>query len=241
MAFLYDHDASGQSPVVEESRIYGSDGSTATVAGQAMQKGTTPGTDAGSAVPLSGTGQDFLGVAEAAHSSFGAVSTGTLFNEANYVLLTTNFDAYYKGFYDRDSAIAVTSSSTTTVTITSWEDNIDGSTAYNITDNEIAFAVASASGSFTTATTTGWTSADSVIKILPENHLFGVIDTLANSLNTTAAVGTLEIRVKANYVVINGHTERLDFSKHDNTTYDEHPEFYSTILFRDHINLQEIS
>lgn len=223
-------------PILIPTRMYGSDGSTATQPGAAYAKGGTPGTHLGAAVVMnSSTVADFMGVAEEAVTSFGTVAAGSIMTESNFIPLIINRDAYYRAYYDRDSAISVTSTSTDTLTITSLEDNIDGATFYNTTDKQTAFVKASASGSCTTYYNTGWTSADSVIKILPENHLLGVLDTNGDTLNTTAAVGTQTIRVLSNFIQFHGHAERLSFGLHEQQTYSEHPEFFSKIQFRDHI------
>lgn len=137
--------------------------------------------------------------------------------------------------YDQTDTMAVASTSTTTVTVTSLEDNIDESWLYAVSGTgagKLAFVTASASGSCTTKTATGWDSTTVLIKILRFAHTLVKINAAADKIGTDAAAGSWKVFVLENWVdsPTTGKVQ-LDPTKHDNLTL-TNPRFYSKLAVR---------
>ena len=137
--------------------------------------------------------------------------------------------------YDQSTTATVDSTSTTTVTIGSLEDAID--TSYLVkTDGagtcHTAYLTASASGSATSKSSTGWVSGDTVIKVLRLGHQVGTLNTAANKMASAAAAGTWTIFVMENWFEATGYPlQPLDPTKHDDLSLTK-ARFYAKILVR---------
>jgi len=130
-------------------------------------------------------------------------------------------------------AIAVASTSTTTVTVTSLEDDIDGGWLLG-SDGQLQYIVAAASGSCTSKTATGWTSATTIQKITPLFHATTTLSSDSTQLNQAAAAGTGKARVIQNYIKANGIAfQALDPTKHSGLTLIS-PQAFSDVIFTDH-------
>lgn len=129
--------------------------------------------------------------------------------------------------YDLDDTMAVASASTTTITITSLENNIDTGFLYVVGGTgvgQIEFIATSASGScvLPTAFATQVDSTSTVIKILPLYHdvLKWDIATATDftKIGTDAAVGTGRALILDRRIVRNGLDEHLDPHIHGGLT-----------------------
>lgn len=130
-------------------------------------------------------------------------------------------------------AIAVAGVSSATVTITSLEDDIDGGWLLG-SDGQLQYLVASASGSCTTKSASGWTTSITVQKITPLFHATTTLSTDSTKLNQAAAAGTGKARIIQNYIKANGVPfQKLDPTKHSGLTLTS-PVVYSDVLFTDH-------
>ena len=105
--------------------------------------------------------------------------------------------------------LAVTSATSTVITISSLEDNIDGCWIYVVSGvgiGQLEYVVASASGSCTvkSAMTTTLTSASKIIILKPLFHKLHVMTSDCTKLSTTAAAGTLPWINLKNEIKYNG-------------------------------------
>lgn len=122
--------------------------------------------------------------------------------------------------YDLTSMITCTQAvSTTTITVTSLEDNIDQAFLYVAEGTGIGqtnFLTASASGSATLKAAFG-TSLDTTskfIKILPRFHQLGSLNTAGTKIASQAAAGAVTFCVIDTYITRNGREEQLNPTKH---------------------------
>lgn len=122
--------------------------------------------------------------------------------------------------YDLTDTMAVASNSSTTLTITSLEDNIDTSWVYAVSGTgagELSYLASSASGSATQKTAMGWSSDTTCIKILRLFHQLAKINSTSDKIGTDAAAGSWTCVILQNYLSCLGRpSEVLDPTKHDN-------------------------
>lgn len=188
--------------------------------------GATADTDLGLAIPATGPFVNAVGWLRGQHlTANDSVVAGTTWTMVEIEL--TGYDKLSEAEYDQSttSLVSVASSSGTTVTITSLEDNIDTSWLYAVSGTgagKLAFLTASASGSCTTKTATGWDSTTKVIKI----HRFGALlldmltgATLAPKIKSAAAAPTGTVVVLETYFEDASHgRQQLNPTLHDNLT-----------------------
>lgn len=140
--------------------------------------------------------------------------------------------------YDQSDTMAVASTSGTTVTISSLEDNINGSFLYAVAGTgagKLAFVQDSAAGSCVSKTATGWDSTTTVIKILRFGHGLAKLNSAATKIGTDAAAGSWTIAVLETYIEAVGiPLQLIDPSKHDNLTL-TNARFYAKVAVRDTI------
>lgn len=153
--------------------------------------------------------EDSLGILQASSAdAYASKENAKLYNMAsavpsrgtgagnNFLPAIVNPDATYFAFYDQTTAISVTTASTsTTVTITSLEDDIDGAWLYTTEGTDSAatykgllrYLTASASGSCTIDSAATIDTSTDVIKILPLGHRTTELNTASTGLMTSAA------------------------------------------------------
>jgi hypothetical protein len=228
---IFAYDLTGAEPIIRDYPIYG--GAADILEGAVVIRGATPGTDGSQLITGAATAcADVVGVLNELHDY--SVSGDSAIAGTTWVLrkVIINPFAVYRAEYST-GAIAVASTSTTTVTVSSLEDNIDGGWLLG-DDGLLEFLTASAAGSCTSKTASGWTSANTLQKILPLFHQLGVIATGGANLNHAAAAGTATISVLENWIQAKGiPRQRLDPTKHSGLTLTS-AKIYSDIVFRNH-------
>lgn len=225
----------GGQTVLKKIPIYGA--GTSIVEGAIVMRGATPGTNQGFGIVAASGLAGVLGLltTKDTNTVAGADSKqdGTAYTKYQVII---NPDAVYRADYvaPATAAIAVASTSTTTVTITSLEDDIDGGWLYG-SDYQLQYLTASASGSATSKTATGWTSATKVAKIYPQFHKLINLNTAADSLSGAAAAGTGKASVIENYIRdVSIPTQALDPTKHSGVTFTSTTTIMADIIFKDH-------
>lgn len=231
MKFAYD--LTGAEPIIREYPVYGA--GVDIVRGAVVMRGATGETDLGLVVVGAGGLADVVGVLEELHDfsvSADALQAGTVYSAA-YRKICINPFGVWRAEYDSTDTAAVASTSGTTVTITSLEDNIDGGWLLG-DDGLLQWIVTSASGSCVTKAATGWTSANTVVKILPLFHQLIKINTAADEIGTDAAAGAGRACIQQSWIKARGVPfQRLDPVKHAGTTFTS-PVIYSDINFLNH-------
>lgn len=220
---------SGNEPVRIEVPVYATGSTIAD--GALIMLGATADTDLGLAIIGASAGTDSLGILKGTCTvAESAAVAGTAWN---YKTVELN-DVYeiMEVEYDQADTMAVASTSTTTVTVTSLEDNIDGSWLYSTVTKTLFFVTASASGSCTTKTASGWTSADTLIKILRFGHPLAKLNTAATKIGTDAAAGSWTVTILENWFEdVDRGPVRLDPTKHNGITLTS-PRFWSKLIAR---------
>lgn len=224
--------ASGRDPVIVKVPLLAT---TSLNQGAVVMPGVTADTDLGTIILGTGAIADSIGTLRNKYTYSSTNTTnllGTQWVEVDVEL----FDQYdiVEAEYDQTDTMAVASTSGTTVTVTSLEDNIDLSWLYAVSGTgagKLAFLTASASGSATSKTATGWDSTTTLIKILRVAHPLVKINSAGDKIGTDAAAGSWTVFVLENWVDYNGKKERLDPTKHDNVTF-TNPRFYSRLFVR---------
>lgn len=126
--------------------------------------------------------------------------------------------------YDLTATVAVASNTTVSIVITNLETNIDSGYFYVTAGTGIGqlLCIKSSTGGTATmyqAPTTGLDSTSKVAKILPLFHEYPVWKinsaTAANTLGSTAAIGTGRATQLASFISKNGQISRLDPKLHD--------------------------
>lgn len=194
---------------------------TALAKGAAVTRGATGGTDTGLLITGASALVDCMGIAkEAIAAADGANVAGTQWL-TNTFAIPAPINVIRCEYLQTDT-MAVASTSTTTVTITSLEDNIDTGYLYATSGTGsglLAYLAASAAGSATSKTATGWDSTTTVIKILPLFHPLAKIATGAATIGTDAAAGSWTVTVLQNWIQVDGSLEILKPTLHDNINY----------------------
>lgn len=228
--------STGRDPVMVRVPYTGK--ATAQVLGSLAILGATADTDLGLAIPATGPFVNAIGWLRGATATANdSVVAGTTWTFVDVELI--DYDKLSEAEYDQStsSQVAVASTSTTTVTITSLEDNIDTSWLYAVAGTgagKLAFLTASASGSATSKTATGWDSTTKVIKI----HRFGglLLDMLTGTkghlIKSVAAAPTGAVVIVETYFEDASHArQQLNPTIHDNLTL-VNPRFFARFLVK---------
>lgn len=227
----FSYDLTGSKIIVKKYPLYGA--AADIIEGAALIRGATAGTDSGFGVVATGALLDIIGVLAALHdySVVGdSANTGLTYVYGSVVI---NPHGVFRADYDSTDTMAVASTATTTVTVTSLEDNIDGGWLLG-NDGQVQYLTASASGSATSKSSSGWTSANTLLKILPLFHQLIKINTAADKLGTDAAAGSGRAAIVDNWIRASGvPLQRLDPTKHSGNTYTS-PVISSDIVFLTH-------
>lgn len=214
-----------------------------------LKKGTTPATQNGALIPATGAGAhaDLIGRLQSKLTY--ATDAETLVAGTSFVTkpvkLAQGFRVHklqYQAVAAGTGAIVCTQAvSTTTLTLTNWEDDTDASFLYVVGGTGIGqtnYLTAAAVGSCTLKAAFG-TSLDTtsyLIKILPKFHTFGILSTDGTQLASQAAVGSTTIVVLDSYIERNGRMEQLNPTKHAALTGLNNlrsVRFWADVAFRD--------
>lgn len=203
--------------------------------GAVVMPGVTDETDRSVAIVASGAAADAIGLLAEAKAAAAAndpdPEAGTKFEAAQFDVIPflPGCEVAAELANDADNDVDVASATATVITITSLEDDIDGSWVYvraGTGVGQLGYIVASASGNFTLKNATGLTTLDSTSKVLILRRKFHQLVELngttnaATKIGSTAAAGSLPWRVLRNEFKRAG-TERwvqLDPTKHHGLT-----------------------
>lgn len=228
---------SGRDPVIVRVPIFAASGVINQDA--LIMAGPTQATNQGLAILATGAGTDAIGILRGKYT----YSTTNTSNQTGtqWVLVEVELSDVYNYIeveYDQTDTMAVASTSGTTVTVTSLENNIDCSWLYAVSGTgagKLAFITASASGSCTTKTATGWDSTTVLIKIFRFGHTLAKLNTTADKIGTDAAVGTWKVAIMESWFEAAGFTkQQLNPTIHDNLTL-TNPRFTARLIIRNGI------
>lgn len=212
--------------------------------GAFLQRGATPGTNNGMLIKASGTSAtpDLIGRLQSMLDY--SVDGETLINGTAFVtkpvLLAHNFRTH-RLEYDLSSTIAATQAvTTTTITLTNLEDDIDAAFLYVVGGTGIGqtnYLTASAAGSATLKAAFG-TSLDTtstLIKILPRFHQLASLNSDGTKLASQAAAGGITVIVIDTWIQRGSRIEQFNPVKHAaltglNSVKGLH--FYADVAFR---------
>jgi hypothetical protein len=198
------------------------------LAGALLKRGPTPGTNNGELIQADSNttaAADALGILMELHDY--SVTGDNLIAGTNFVTHKVELlsparivRAEYQLSSAGTGAIACTQAvSTTTLTLTSLEDDIDAAFLYVVGGTgagQTNYLTASAAGSCTLKAAFG-TNLDTtsyLVKILPRFHQFAGLSSDGTKLATYAAVGVHTVIVLDSYIVRNGRVDSLDPTKH---------------------------
>lgn len=206
--------------IVLNCPIYGAGADIA--AGSAVKVGTTAGTDNGMLIAANGASAipDIVGVLGELHDY--SVDGDTLIAGTNHVVRPVYPFAPLRVVeieFESTGIVCTEAVSTTTLTLTSLEDNIDAAFLYVSTGlgaGQTNYLTASASGSCTLKAAFG-TSLDTtsyVVKLLPRFHDLISLSSDGTKLATQAAAGAVKGMILDLWIERNGKRESLDPTKH---------------------------
>lgn len=195
--------------------------------GAVVMPGVTDDQDRSVFIVASGAGADALGVLASIHDfSVTGDSTPEL-GDADILVGVHEFEPGCEVAAlmadDADNDVDVASATTTVITITSVEDDIDGAWVYvraGTGIGQLGYCTASASGTLTlkSALTTTLDSTSKLLIMRPAAWQLVEINTAADKIKSTAAAGSLPWRVIENQYRFQGSEtwERLNPTKHHN-------------------------
>jgi hypothetical protein len=190
-------------------------------------------------------------ITTAATATTDAISSiaATLAQGHRYVKAIINPFAVYLAEYSQAAAddVALTQAwSTTTLTLTSLEDNIDGGWVFGASQSatsgfagQLRYLTASAAGSCTvdSAPTVAGTTNDTIVKVLPIAHrLVGLNAGATDLISTAAASSTVSLCIVENY--IGGRDRALEPLRaeiHEGVDYGSNAKVYADIISINHL------
>lgn len=197
-------------------------GGSAMVAGALLKPGPTPGTNNGILILGSANttaSPDAIGILRQAHATADDTTlTGTLFTTKPVQLIVPG--RILRLQYDPATVITVTQAvSTTTITLTNLEDDIDGSFLYvsaGTGAGQTNYLTASAAGSATlkAAFTTSLDTTSRLIKILNRFHPLVGLSSDGTKLGSYDVVGVHTVMIIDTFIVRNGDEVQMDPTKH---------------------------
>ena len=138
---------------------------------------------------------------------------------------------------DADNDVDVASATSTVITVTSSEDDIDGGWIFvraGTGEGQLGYLTASAAGTMTikSAFTTDLTSSSKLIIMRPVAWQLVELDSNADKIKSTAAAGALKWRVLENQIRYPGELwTRLDPTKHHNLQFGtSHPKLRQILV-----------
>jgi len=198
-------------------------GGSAIAVGALLKKGPTPGTNNGMLVLSSAntTGSiDAIGILRQAHATADDTTlTGTVFTTKPVQLVVPG--RIVRMSYELTTAVITVTQAvtTTTITLTNLEDNIDAAFLYVSAGTGIGqtnYLTASASGSATLKAAFG-TSLDTtsrLVKILPRFHGFAGLNADGTKLGSYDVVGVHTVLVIDSFITRNGDIKQLSPVSH---------------------------
>lgn len=210
------------------------DGAAANIPeGALIMPGVSDETNRSVFIIAAGAGADAIGILKKAFTAGATVNAdpeaGTVYNTNPVQAILPGDLVAAEMANDADNDVDVASATSTVITITSLEDDIDGSWVYvraGTGVGQLGYIVASASGNFTLKNATGLTTLDSTSKVLIMRAIGRQLVELNGTTNpgtkiaSTAAAGSLPWRVLRNQIKLAG-AERwvnLDYTKHHGLT-----------------------
>lgn len=188
-----------------------------------LQRGATPATNNGELIVASGNNAapDLIGrLGETLDFS---VDGETLIDGTAFITKPVHLAHPFRVFrleYDLTDTLATTQAvTTTTMTITSLEDNIDAAFWFVVAGTGIGqtnYSVASAAGATTlkAAFATDLASGDTLLKILPRFHPLMSLNSDGTKIGTQVAVGALTAMIIDTHIQRNGRIDQMDPTKH---------------------------
>lgn len=198
-------------------------GGGAIASGALLTRGATPGTNNGMLILGSGASAipDCIGIArQALATADKTLIDGTVFTTRPVQIITPfRIVRIQYSLGTSDDIDATQAVSTTTLTLTSLEDDIDAAFLYvssGLGAGQTNYLTASAAGSCTLKAAFG-TSLDTtsrLIKILPRFHQLAALDSTGTMLTSQAAAGAVKVIVIDSFIERNNKLEQLDPTKH---------------------------
>mgnify|MGYP001574337040 CR=1 FL=1 len=220
-------------------------GATTVERGALLVKGPTPGTNNGMLIVSGAAATDAMGILleELTSTATDTTILATTDNLRKVQILPPGSVALAEYSLVAADDVAVVSSSTTTITVTDLEDDIDGAWVYvsagTASLRQLRVLTASAAGSATMKSAFGTvlTSAESIVKVCPRLHQLLVITTNSVQLATTAAVGTARLSVLDNYIKDEGSIpfKPLDPVADSPRTLTASARLYSDVCINNHV------
>ncbi len=212
-----------------------------------VKRGPTPATDNGELIKASGTGAspDIIGRLAELHDF--SVTGDTLIDGTNFVTHPVHIAHPFRIFrleYDLSSLISATQAvTTTTMTISSLEDNIDAAFWYVVSGSGLGqtnYSVASATGNTTlkAAFGTNLSTSSRLIKILPRFHQIISLNSDGTMIASQAAAGAIKGMVIDTHIKRNGSISQMDPTTHAALTSLNNArsvKFYADVAIRDTI------
>lgn len=191
--------------------------------GALVARGSTPSANNGMAIKASGASAipDILGILTTGLDL--SVDGETLISGTAHVVKPVEPVNPFRALrieYDKASLITCTQAvSTTTMDVTSLEDNIDAAFLYVAEGTGLGqtnYLTASAAGSCTlkAAFGTNLDTTSKFLKILPRFHQIGSLNSVGTKLASQAAAGAVKVIVLDSFIERNGRLEALDPTKH---------------------------
>jgi hypothetical protein len=204
-----------------------SGGGSALVAGALLKRGLTGTQPYGHLRLATGSSAipDTIGILREAHAAADdTLAAGTFFKTHPVQLVVpARIVRVEFSLASADLITCTAAVSTTAVTLTSLEDDIDTGWIYVAAGTgvgQLLYIAAAASGSCTlkTAPTTALDTTSKVVKVLPRFHQLGAISSDGTKLTSQAAAGAVAISVIDLYIERNNRQEQLNPVKHDALT-----------------------
>lgn len=198
-------------------------GGGAIVLGAAVTRGATPGSNNGMLIKASGASAipDIIGILRQELASGDAsLIAGTKFTTRPVqIVVPGRIVRIQYSLATADLVVATQAVSTTTITLTSLEDDIDAAFLYvdeGTGAGQTNYLTASGAGSATLKAAFG-TNLDTtsyIAKILPRFHQKAILNSDGTMLASQAAVGAVNVMVVDSFIERNGRFESLDPTKH---------------------------
>ena len=213
------------------------------VKGALVTPGVTAGQDLSTYIVSGAAGDDVIGILLSIHD-FSVVGDSTpedglayVRGEIAYVNPNTILAAEYANTASDDIDVASYNNSTGVVTITSLENNIDGSWLFVRAGSgigQLGYLKASASGNatFKSVLTTDLSSSSKVLKILRNGHRPLFLNTDRDKLSSQAAAGTFKARIiKSQFRATSSEGwEDLDPTKHHDLQLDSQQAGFRSLI-----------